>query len=100
MPVTSQELLKSGGFRSLVRRKWIVSILLTTLLFVLYYGFILLIAYDKPLLAKKIGLATTLGIPLGVAVIVLAWVLTALYVAWANARYDADVRTLRDQLKP
>ena len=47
------------------------------LLFVVYYGFILLVATNKALLARRIGEVTTLGIPLGVAVIVAAWVLTA-----------------------
>jgi|SRR5436305_1725875 len=93
------EMLESREFKALVSRKWTVSIVLTILLFILYYGFILLIAVNKPFLAQKIGEHTTLGIPLGVAVIVLAWVLTALYVAWANSAYDSAVRGLKDQVR-
>jgi uncharacterized membrane protein (DUF485 family) len=93
------QLLESPGFRALVRRKWTVSILLTICLFVIYYGYILLIAYDKPAMAKKVGEVTTLGIPLGIAVIVLAWVLTAIYVVWANGSHDTEVRKLRDEFK-
>ena len=96
---SAHEMLASPEFRSLVRRKWIVSVLLTVCLFVLYYGYILLIAVDKELLARKIGAFTTLGIPLGVAVIVLSWVLTALYVLWANGAYDSAVKHLSDQVK-
>lgn len=99
MAKNARELLQSPGFRALVKRKWTVSILLTIALFVVYYGFILLIAYDKPAMARKVGEATTLGIPLGVAVIVLAWVLTALYVVWANGSHDSEVRKLRDDFK-
>lgn len=99
MSKTTHELLQSEGFRSLVKRKWTVSIVLTVLLFVVYYGFILLIAYDKPAMAKKVGEVTTLGIPLGIGVILLAWLLTAIYVAWANGSHDADVRKLRDEFK-
>jgi uncharacterized membrane protein (DUF485 family) len=91
--------LNSPGFRALVRSKWTVSIVLTLLLFVVYYGYILLIAYDKELLARKVGASTTLGIPLGMFVIVLAWVLTAVYVAWANRSHDDAVRKLRDQIR-
>jgi uncharacterized membrane protein (DUF485 family) len=96
---STHEMLASEEFRSLVRRKWTVSVILTACLFVLYYGYILLIAVNKELLARRIGAFTTLGIPLGVAVIVLSWVLTALYVLWANSRYDAAVKHLSEQVE-
>jgi uncharacterized membrane protein (DUF485 family) len=55
-----------------------------------YYGFILLVAFDKPLLAKKIGTGvTTLGMPLGVAVIVFTIVITWIYVRRATTEFDA-----------
>ena len=95
---STREMLESAEFKRLVSRRWTVSILLLACLFVLYYGYILLIAFDKPFLARKIGQSTTLGIPLGVAVIVLSWVLTAIYVLWANG-HDAEVARLRDQVK-
>jgi uncharacterized membrane protein (DUF485 family) len=96
---TVQEMLDSVEFRRIVARRWEISIGLTVALFVIYYGYILLIAVDKPFMATKIGEVTTLGIPLGVAVIVLSWVLTAIYVSWANREYDREVKRLRDQLK-
>lgn len=100
MPKNAKDILNSPAFGALVRKKWAVSIVLTIALFVVYYGFILLIAYDKAVLARKVGAVTTLGIPLGVGVIVLAWMLTAGYVLWANGSYDAEVKKLRDQVKP
>jgi uncharacterized membrane protein (DUF485 family) len=55
-----------------------------------YYGFILLVAYNKPLLATKIGGGvTTLGMPIGVAVIVFTIVITWVYVRRANSEFDA-----------
>jgi uncharacterized membrane protein (DUF485 family) len=96
---TTHEMLASREFRGLVRRKWTVSVILTACLFALYYGYILLIAVDKDFLARRIGEHTTLGIPLGVAVIVLSWVLTALYVLWANRSHDAAVKELVEQVK-
>ena len=96
---STHEMLASPEFRNLVRRKWTVSVLLTACLFVVYYGYILLVAVDKPFLARKIGAYTTLGIPLGVAVIVLSWALTAVYVLWANGSYDAAVKDLTEQVK-
>ena len=78
-----------------VKRRWTVSLLLTAALCVAYYGFILLVALDKELLAKRVGTVTTLGIPIAVAVIVVAWALTAIYVAWANRSYDPAVAELK-----
>ena len=94
-----RDLLASEDFRRLLSRRWRMSTLLCALLFVLYYGYILLIALNKPLLASRIGGSMTLGIPLGAAVIVGAWLLTGLYVLWANRRYDADVARLRARVR-
>jgi uncharacterized membrane protein (DUF485 family) len=94
-----RELLDSPEFHHLVARRWRVSLVLTACLFVLYYGYILLIATDKALLARRIGEVTTIGIPLGAGVIVGAWALTAIYVAWANRVYDAEVARLRQRLE-
>jgi uncharacterized membrane protein (DUF485 family) len=95
---TTHELLESAEFRQLVGRRWRISLVLTGLLFVLYYGYIILIAANRALLSHRIGSATTLGIPVGAAVIVGAWILTAAYVVWANRSYDADVERLRGHL--
>ena len=55
-----------------------------------YYGFILLVAFDKPLLATKIGAGVMiLGVPLGVGVIVFTIILTWIYVRRANTEFDA-----------
>ena len=99
MKTSVRDVLDSAEFRGLVARRWRVSMLLTALLFVLYYGYIILIAINQPLLSRRIGDATTLGIPLGAAVIVGAWVLTAIYVVWANRHYDPEAARLRDRLR-
>jgi uncharacterized membrane protein (DUF485 family) len=91
-------LLESKEFHQLLARRWRMSLLLTAFLFVLYYGYIIVIAIDRPLVSRRIGHTTTLGIPLGAAVILGAWILTAIYVIWANRRYDAEAARLRDRL--
>ncbi len=53
----------------------------------------------KELVSRKIGEVTTLAIPLGIATIVIAWILTAIYVAWANKSYDPEVERLKGELK-
>jgi uncharacterized membrane protein (DUF485 family) len=93
-----RELLESADFRHMLARRWRVSLVLSALLFILYYGYIILIAVNPEVLSMRIGETTTLGIPLGAAVIVGAWALTAAYVIWANRRYDPEVDRLRRRL--
>ena len=96
---TAHQITESEAFRHLVSRRWKVSLVLLALLFVGYYGFILLVATQKALVSTRIGEVTTLAIPLGLAAIVIAWVLTAYYVAWANKSYDPEVERLKGQLE-
>jgi uncharacterized membrane protein (DUF485 family) len=99
LPPAHRDLLDSPDFHRLLARRWRVSLILTALLFLLYYGYIILIAVNRPLVSRRIGETTTLGIPLGVGVIFGAWLLTALYVVWANRSYDAEAARLRDRLR-
>jgi uncharacterized membrane protein (DUF485 family) len=99
MDKAHRDLLASADFRHMLVRRWRVSLVLTALLFALYYGYIVLIAMNPELMSVKIGDVTTLGIPLGAAVIVGAWALTAAYVVWANRHYDPEVDRLRRRLK-
>lgn len=96
---TASEIVASPDFKRLVAKRWKVSGVLLMILFASYYGFILVVAVAKPFLAQKVGVVTTLGIPLGIGVIVIAFILTAIYVSWANASYDPEVQRLRDQLR-
>jgi len=78
-------------FQAFIKKRNTYSIIMTILGSLAYYGFILLVAYDKELLATKIGAGvTTLGIPLGVGVIVFTIILTWIYVSRANGEFDAE----------
>ena len=62
---------------------------LTLSMMVVYYGFILLVAFDKALLSRHTGDGVmTVGIPLGFGVIVFTIVITAVYVKRANTEFD------------
>ncbi|MDR2153887.1 MAG: DUF485 domain-containing protein [Burkholderiaceae bacterium] len=68
---------------------------LAILMLVVYYGYIGLIAFDKPFLATPLGKGVmTLGIPIGMAVIVFTILITALYVRRANSEFDAATRDI------
>lgn len=75
---------------------WIMAILML----VVYYAFILTIAYDKPLLATPLweGATMTIGIPVGVAVIVFAFALTGIYIQRANAVFDKLNREIKEEV--
>ena len=62
---------------------------MTALMMVVYYGYIALIAFDKPFLAQRIGDGvTSLGVPIGLGVIIFTIVITGIYVRRANGEYD------------
>ena len=66
-----------------------LGIFLTALMLIVYYGYIALIAFDKKFLAQPIGTGvTTLGIPIGIGVIIFTIVITAIYVRRANGEFD------------
>jgi uncharacterized membrane protein (DUF485 family) len=60
----------------------------------LYFGFIVLVAFGRPLLAAQVMPGLSLGILLGALVIVTSWILTWVYVHWANTVYDPQVQAL------
>ncbi len=68
---------------------------LTAAMMAVYFGFILLVAFDKPLLGRVIAPGLSLGMLLGVLVIVAAWVFTWIYVRWANTHYDRQLGDLK-----
>lgn len=80
---------KMPEFKDLVVRRWTIASILTILVFITYYGFILIVGLSKETMAQKIGVVTTLGIPVAVAVIVISFFLTLFYVIWANNVYDS-----------
>jgi uncharacterized membrane protein (DUF485 family) len=75
--------------------RWRIAAGLTVAMMAVYFGFILLIAFRKELLGRLLFSGLSLGILFGALVIVTAWVLTWVYVRWANRHYDDSVAGLR-----
>ena len=75
--------------------RWRIAVALTVAMMVVYFGFILLVAFNKPLLGSTLAPGLSLGMLIGALVIVVAWVLTWIYIRWANAHYDASLDGLR-----
>lgn len=77
-------------YHQLVSKRSSYSIIMTLCVMAVYYGYILLIAFDKEWLGTKLGagMTTSIGIPLGVGVIVITIILTNIYVRRANTEFD------------
>ena len=78
-------------YHQLVSMRSSYSIIMTLLVMVVYYGYILLVAFNKEWLATKIGvgMVTSIGTPLGVGVSVITIILTNIYVRRANTEFDS-----------
>ena len=77
---------------TLAAARWRVAITLTVAMMVVYFGFILFVAFNKPLLGTQVAGGLSLGMLLGAVVILTAWVLMwRIYVRWANTHYDSAI---------
>ena len=78
-------------FQQMVSTRNTYSIIMTILMMIVYFGYILLIAFNKPFLATKVAAGATMsvGIPMGIGVLVFTIVITAIYVRRANTEFDA-----------
>jgi uncharacterized membrane protein (DUF485 family) len=84
----------------LVARRWRVGGVLTAVMAIAYFGFILLVAFGKDTAGTLIADGrVSIGIVLGAVLIVLAPILIAIYVRWANSHYDPQVEALRAKRK-
>jgi uncharacterized membrane protein (DUF485 family) len=94
-----QKVTALPSYQALRSRRNALGLWLTLAMLAVYYGFILLVAFDKPLLATRIGAGvTTLAMPIGLAVIVFTITITVFYVRRANRDFDALAADVQTQL--
>jgi uncharacterized membrane protein (DUF485 family) len=86
---------KDSRLEALGQQRWRVAMPLTIAMMVIYFGFILLVAFNKPLLGTVLVPGMSLGMLLGILVILAAWLLIWVYVRWANTTYDAAIAGMR-----
>ncbi|MBC3944802.1 DUF485 domain-containing protein [Erwinia persicina] len=99
--VLYQRIEKSARFKELVRKRQSFATLLSVIMLVLYVGFILLIAFAPAWLGTPLheGTNVTRGIPIGVGLIVISFLLTGVYVWRANGEFDRLTRELLKEVK-
>lgn len=87
-------------FAELVRKRNALAWTLTIAMLVVYFGFILLVGYNKAFLATPLGTGLmTVGVPVGLGVIISAFVLTGIYVSKANKEFDALTAQIVEESK-
>ena len=88
---TYEKIRANPKYQQLVSTRNSYGWVMTILMLIVYYGFIGLIAFDKAFLAKPLGATgvTTVGIPIGVGVILFTIIITGIYVRRANNEFDA-----------
>jgi uncharacterized membrane protein (DUF485 family) len=84
------QLVKSDpNYQKLVRERSRFGWTLTAIMMIVYYGYILLLAFDKELLSRKIGNGVmTWAMPVGLSVIIFTVLITGIYVRRANSEFD------------
>ena len=90
----SQEIYKSiyenPKFKELTRQRTRFAVILSIMILVVYYSFILVVGFAPEWLAIPLseGMTTTIGVPIGVSIIVFSWLMTGVYIRRANKDFD------------
>lgn len=94
-PGASARIRQLPAYQTLVARRTRFAWTLTVIMLVVYFGYIGLIAFDKAFLAQPIGAGVmSLGIPVGLGIILITIALTAVYVVRANSEFDRLTREI------
>jgi uncharacterized membrane protein (DUF485 family) len=90
---------EESAIHVVARERFRLALILTVLMLIIYFGFILLVAFNKELLSVLLNPGLSLGILLGALVIISAWILSFIYVRWANKHYDRIIAKARTETK-
>lgn len=94
-----QKIKSNQKYQKLVSVRSTYGWTLTWIMMIVYYGFILLIAFNKELLSAKIGSGVmTWGMPIGLFVIVFTVIITGIYVRRANSEFDDLTAEIRKEV--
>jgi uncharacterized membrane protein (DUF485 family) len=96
-----EKIKNDPNYKELVSKRTSFSLKLTIIMLVVYFAFILTIAFDPALLGTPISAdsVTTIGIPIGMAIILFAFILTGIYTKRANGEFDDLTNKIKDAVK-
>ncbi|HKL78381.1 MAG TPA: DUF485 domain-containing protein [Gammaproteobacteria bacterium] len=86
-------------FQELVRKRSRLSWTLSAVMLVAYYGFIMVLAFNPEFFRNHITEYTTVGFPIGIAIILLAFALTGIYVRRSNREFDRLTEEIRKEVE-
>jgi uncharacterized membrane protein (DUF485 family) len=99
-PSLVERIKRDPQFQELVAQRSSFAWTLSIIMMLIYFGFILMVAFEKNMLATPLfGSVTTVGIPVGLFVIISAFVLTGIYVARANSKFDEMTKQIIEKVK-
>jgi len=96
-----KKIRENPDYQMLVKKRSGFAIMLSIAILVVYFAFILTIAFNPTLLGTPLaeGSVTTVGIPVGIAVIIFAFVITGIYTYRANGEFDELTNKIKDSVK-
>jgi uncharacterized membrane protein (DUF485 family) len=96
-----EKIKNDPNYQELVSKRSSFSIKLSVAMLVVYFAFILTIAFEPTLLGAPLaaGSVTTIGIPIGMAVIIFAFILTGIYTKKANGEFDDLNNKIKNSIK-
>jgi uncharacterized membrane protein (DUF485 family) len=95
-----EQIKNNPKYQELVSKRSSFAWTLSVIMLVIYYAFIMIIAFNPEVLGAKTGEGVmTVGIPVGIAIIIIAFALTGIYVKRANGEFDELAQQVKDELK-
>lgn len=97
----TQRILANPRFTELTKKRSRFAWTLSAIMLIVFYGYVMVVAFEPDLLAAKVseGATLSIGIPIGAGIIILAWVLTAVYVTRANGEFEKLNREIIEESK-
>lgn len=97
----TQRVLANPLFKQLVTRRSRFAWTLSAIMLVVFYGYVLVVAFAPELLGQPMaeGMTLSIGVPVGAGIILLSWLLTAVYVKRANGEFEALNKQIIEELK-
>ena len=86
---------KDAKIAAVVRARLTIALSLSVVMIAIYFGFMALFAFNKPLLGTFLAPGLSLCVLLGPLVIISSFILALAYVIWANTAFDPRIEALR-----
>ncbi len=87
-------------YQELVSKRNSFATMLSIFVLAMFYGYVLVIAFNKELLATRIGEGVmTYAFPVGAAIIIISFITTLIYVIRANGEFEELEQSIKNDVK-